>query len=112
MGKASSAKKVARADRAGGKSSKRERPKLAFPLAVFVVIVLGSSLVVYARTARNDVASADTAPSSVNKDHWHAAYGFYVCDHFLPALPESPKDPEGIHTHGDGVFHIHPFGPN
>lgn len=109
MGKASSAKKVARAARAGGKTSKRERPKLAYPLAVFMVVVLGTLLVVYARTSRTDTASADTPPSSLKKDHWHAAYGFYVCDKFLPSLPESPKDPQGIHTHGDGVMHIHPF---
>ncbi len=41
-------------------------------------------------------------------DHWHAAYGIYICDDFVdPLLDES--DPEGIHTHGDGVIHIHPF---
>jgi hypothetical protein len=41
-------------------------------------------------------------------DHWHAAYGIYVCDSFQePILDQT--DPEGIHTHGDGVIHIHPF---
>jgi hypothetical protein len=43
-----------------------------------------------------------------NLDHWHAAYGIYVCDEFTPPLPEN-ETPEGIHTHGDGVVHIHPF---
>lgn len=41
-------------------------------------------------------------------DHWHVAYGFYNCDAY-----ESPirveDDPEGIHSHIDGVIHIHPF---
>jgi len=41
-------------------------------------------------------------------DHWHAAFGIYVCDEFLPPLPEW-EDMLGIHTHGDGVVHIHPF---
>ena len=41
-------------------------------------------------------------------DHWHAAYGIFICDSFAgPILDES--DPEGIHTHADGVIHIHPF---
>jgi len=41
-------------------------------------------------------------------DHWHAAYGVYVCDSFqAPILDQT--DPEGIHTHADGVIHIHPF---
>jgi hypothetical protein len=44
----------------------------------------------------------------VNEDHWHAAFGVYICDEFLPALPES-ETALGIHTHGDGVIHIHPF---
>lgn len=109
MGKASSAKKVARAARAGGKTSKRERPKLAFPLAVFVILVVGVLLVVFARSAKIDSASADTAPSATKKDHWHAAYGLYVCDKYLPPLPESATDALGIHSHGDGVMHVHPF---
>jgi hypothetical protein len=110
MGKASSAKKVARAARAGGKSSKRERPKLAFPAAVFAVIVLGTLLVVFGRTTRSNSASADVAPV-LNKDHWHAAYGIYVCDHFVAPLQDLPDKPDvnGIHTHGEGVMHIHPF---
>jgi len=110
MGKASSAKKVARAARAGGKTSKRERPKLAFPAAVFAVIVLGTLLVIFGRSTRSNSASADVAPK-LNKDHWHAAYGIYVCDHFLPPLTDLASHPDvnGIHTHGEGIIHIHPF---
>lgn len=110
MGKASSAKKVARAARAGGKTSKRERPKLAYPVAVFSIIVLGTLLVFFGRTTRTNSASADVAPI-LNKDHWHAAYGVYVCDKFLPPLQDLPSKPDvnGIHTHGEGVMHIHPF---
>ena len=36
------------------------------------------------------------------------AYGVYVCDKFLPPIPVG-DDPVGIHTHGDGLVHIHPF---
>ena len=108
MGKASSAKKVARAARAGG-SSHRERPKITFPLSIFVILVLGALLVFSSRQAHEDTAGADQAPSFEKKDHFHAAYGFYVCDHFLPAAPDPQVDALGIHTHGDGVIHIHPF---
>jgi hypothetical protein len=51
--------------------------------------------------------AAVRAPAA-NEDHWHAAFGVYICDEFLPPLPES-ETPLGIHTHGDGVIHIHPF---
>ena len=106
MGKASSAKKVARAARAGS-STKRERPKIGFPLAVFAIVVLGTSLVVFARTSREPASAA--APSYLNSDHWHAAYGVYVCDTFLPSWVDAIEDRDGIHTHGDGIIHIHPF---
>jgi hypothetical protein len=41
-------------------------------------------------------------------DHWHAAIGFDVCGTFLPDVSSS-TDPLGIHTHADGVVHVHPF---
>jgi hypothetical protein len=44
----------------------------------------------------------------VDEDHWHAAFGVYVCDAFLPDVPAF-ESADGIHTHGDGVIHIHPF---
>ncbi len=108
MGKASSSKKVARAARAGG--SLRERPKLGFPLALVAIVLLGTALVVFSRSDRLESLSGKEAPVK-NKDHWHAAYGFYICDSFLPPLVDVPgkADTDGIHTHGDGVMHIHPF---
>ena len=65
-----------------------------------------SLLVFYARDNRQ--AQALEAP--LLSDHWHSAYGFYICDAFLPNLPEfvAPQN-GGIHTHGDGLLHIHPF---
>jgi hypothetical protein len=60
----------------------------------------------------DDGSEADHAPAApvANEDHWHAAFGVYVCDHFQPPMPQF-EDPDGIHTHGDGVIHIHPFTP-
>jgi hypothetical protein len=108
MGKASSAKKVARAARAG--SSKRtSRPRLTFPLAIAAVLVVGGGTVVYARQSHDQLASADTKPSYKNQDHWHSAYGFYVCDKFEAPLKDATADVEGIHTHEDGLIHNHPF---
>ncbi len=109
MGKASSAKKVARAARSGGAAQKRNRPKLAFPLALFAIVVFGALLVVYARTSNSEAASADTAPSYLKQDHWHAAYGIYTCDKFIAPLTDIKDDTQGIHTHGEGIIHIHPF---
>lgn len=108
MGKASSSKKVARAARAGG--SLRERPKLGYPLLIVAIIVVGIAIVVVSRADRVDAAQSKEAPVA-NKDHWHAAYGIYVCDKFIPPLTDIPgkADTNGIHTHGDGVMHVHPY---
>src|SRR5690349_6189621 len=98
----SSSKKVARVDRAGSSKRRvRERPKMGFPLANCVIVVLGSLTVFYARTRRFNSAAASEAPVA-NQDHWHNAYGFYLCDHFLPPFTDKGDDKHGIHTHGDG----------
>ena len=40
--------------------------------------------------------------------HWHAAYVVRVCDDVLAPF-ESDNDPLGVHSHGDGLMHVHPF---
>lgn len=108
MGKASSNKKVARAAKAGGGRARSAGERnFLFPAALSIVVVLGLVLVVYARDTRS--AEALEAPLA-NVDHWHSSYGFYVCDTFLPDLPEfvAPQN-GGNHTHGDGLIHVHPF---
>lgn len=107
MGKASSNKKVARAAKAGGGRARAAGERnLVFPAALAIVVLLGTVLVVYARENR----SAEALEPPLLSDHWHSAYGMYVCDEFLPILPEftAPQN-AGTHTHGDGLIHIHPF---
>jgi len=104
MGKASSAKKVARAARAGGRSSAGRQRNLLFPGVIGAIVLLGSALVWYAADDRKD----DTSIPPVIGDHWHAAFGIYVCGEWQPDIPEFEAT-TGIHTHGDGVIHIHPF---
>lgn len=106
MGKASSAKKVARAARAGGGRRPGQRRNLGFPLTVFLVVGVGVALVLFARTDRE----ANAQP--LRTDHWHVAYGLFNCDTFErvdPGLTDVGQDTLGIHTHGDNVIHIHPF---
>ena len=75
---------------------------MGFPMAVALVVVLGSLLVIWARTDRE----ATSAPRV--GDHWHSVYDIYVCDSFRSKVVLE-NDPNGIHTHGDGLLHIHPF---
>ncbi|MBI4018860.1 MAG: hypothetical protein HY364_01235 [Candidatus Aenigmarchaeota archaeon] len=39
-------------------------------------------------------------------DHWHADYSIEICGEMQPIIPEFPG---GVHTHGDGKIHIHPY---
>ena len=103
MGKASSAKKVARAARTGGKASSGTKRNIGFPAALVLLGVLGVGLVVFARSTN----PGDGDPQL--GDHWHAAYGIYVCDRWVTNLSDRGPDTLGIHTHDDGVMHIHPF---
>jgi hypothetical protein len=104
MGKASSNKKVARVARTGGGRTARGRGSLLWPGVLTLTVVLGTTLIFISR-AENQ-ASADHLPPR-RGDHWHAAYGFYICDKVLSPIGIQ-NDPVGIHTHGDGVVHIHP----
>jgi hypothetical protein len=109
MGKASSSKKIQRVQRAGTKKVAGQRRPLGFPLACAAIIVVGSVGVWLARDSKVNVA--DAAPV-INQDHWHYAFGFYQCDSYpdnLQKPSDATPDVLGIHSHGDGLIHIHPF---
>ena len=88
-----------------------------FPAAVAITLILGFALIVY---SRQTLPEADSTPPTIN-DHWHAAYGFYLCDTWYklagnlegtnsagqPLFPEFVRT--GVHSHDDGVMHWHPF---
>jgi hypothetical protein len=105
MGKASSTKKVQRAARAGGRVSSGQPRSLLFPGILTLIVVLGVALVAY---ARNDRLKDDLGGLPQLGDHIHQAFGVNVCGEWKFDIPEF-ETPVGIHTHGDGVLHIHPF---
>ncbi len=106
MGKASSSKKVARAARAGGRVSSGQPRGLLFPGVLTLIVVLGVSLVVY---ARNERSNEDLGGVPQLNDHIHLALAVNICGTEKTPVPEWEPTPIGIHTHGDGVMHVHPF---
>ena len=85
---------------------------MGFPLVVALVFLLGTSLVIYARSTRSDAVAPklNVGAAGVTGDHWHAALGIYNCDHFEGNILRGDwPDPSGIHSHDDGAIHIHPF---
>jgi hypothetical protein len=116
VGKASSAKKVARAATTGGGRTSQGSKPWGWYSALVMVAVVGVFLVVTSRNERlsagNPVNADKPRAAAPDKDfagdHWHAAYGIYICDKFAPDI-QTERDPSGIHTHNDGIVHIHPF---
>lgn len=101
MGKASSTKKVARAARTSGRPGASR--SYGWTALVTGVVILGAVLIVVSRGK-----TGESTPPKLG-DHWHAAYGLYDCDNFQPPLTDQVSDETGIHTHADGLIHIHPF---
>jgi hypothetical protein len=75
-------------------------------MALAGIIIAGTALVAFAWNARDVEA---LSPSF--DDHWHLPYGIYDCttEGFLADLADPGIPNAGIHTHGDGVIHLHPF---
>ncbi len=102
------ARKVAKAAATAGQRDVSFVSRLGFPALIALICLLGIGVVVYARSTRDALATPVQ-----NLDHWHAVYGVYSCniegdDKFLPAF-QSSQDDTGIHSHGDGLIHVHPF---
>jgi len=101
----SSTKKLAKVARSGKKRTIRESSDRTYPLAVAAIVVVGSLMVFWGRSVRVEAQNIEPKLS----DHWHAAYGTYLCDNFAPPPADAGPDKTGIHSHQDGIIHIHPF---
>ncbi len=53
------------------------------------------------------VTRSATGAPRIGVDHWHAPYTYYVCGEKQPPAPTWTGS--GVHTHADGIVHIHPF---
>lgn len=113
----SSTKKAARLAQKGKGKKVRFQGGTIFPLAVAATLILGLALIVY---SRQSLPAADASEPTIDQ-HWHAAYGFYLCDGWVQldgALEERDSRGQftninflrtGIHSHDDGVIHWHPI---
>jgi hypothetical protein len=90
---------------------KRRGGSMVWTVATVVIVVVGVLLVVFSYADRQN--TADAAP--IIGDHWHAFLGVNVCGTWLPNAPafepraNEPGVNAGLHSHGDGLMHIHPF---
>ncbi len=105
--------KASRIKRRALKSSRRVRRgggAYGYYAAVAAVCIVGVSLIAVSKATKSEAVEGPVA----NKDHWHAALGFYLCDSWLGPIPEfenraGSEVRAGLHSHGDGLMHLHPF---
>ena len=111
----SSTKKAAKLAKSGSGKKVRFQGGTLFPVVVTIVVVLGLALVVYARQSQ---PSVDASGAPLQSDHWHHAYGFYLCDTWFMLDGNAEEEGTdnftqyartGIHSHDDGLIHWHPF---
>jgi hypothetical protein len=107
----SSTKKAAKLAQRSGRTRVRFQGGTLFPIVVAAILVLGFALIVYARQSQPVEARPTT------NDHWHASYGFYLCNpetgemEWKQVVGDLLEDPNyiGVHSHDDSVIHWHPF---
>jgi hypothetical protein len=111
----SSTKKAAKLAKSGQGKKVRFQGGTLFPVVVTLVVVLGLALVVYSRQSR---PSVDASGAPQVSDHWHHAYGFYLCDTWFQLEGDAEQQGSenfnayrrtGVHSHDDGLIHWHPF---
>ena len=103
------------------KPKRRRSGSFGWNVVIAVVVIVGVVAVVLTRGGSNSAGSGP--PRAVNQatntpgDHWHTALDVNVCGEWLDPPPafEKPYDSPnqvanaGIHSHGDGLIHTHPF---
>jgi hypothetical protein len=105
------------------KPKRRRGGRAGWNIAVLLVVLLGGGAIFLA--IQDNRAAAGLAPHMPNQatnfpgDHWHTFLGIDICGLWLPNAPAfetAHTDPNGnhvgIHSHGDGLIHTHPFFPS
>ena len=97
----------------------RTRSSGWFYSVITVIVIMGCAGVVWAVSAKNDNAGVHPFPADPTTgqfvDHWHEAIAVNYCGKWMSAPPtfetvaDNPNVRAGIHTHGDGFIHIHPY---
>ncbi|HXY92240.1 MAG TPA: hypothetical protein VEP49_07180 [Acidimicrobiia bacterium] len=95
---------------------------MAWNVAIGVVVIIFVVAIVVARSG-GSANGGGGPPRAANPDtgepgdHWHTYLGVNICGQWLPPVPAfeqpvgSPAGTQaaGIHSHGDGLIHTHPY---
>jgi hypothetical protein len=90
---------------------------MGWNVAIVVIVLAGIGILLLTLNERSSDSSEAPLAASGDQagDHWHELYAVNVCGEWLSPIPEfevragNTNVRSGIHTHGDGFIHIHPF---
>ena len=99
---------VARAAASGGGKAYRGRPAVGWYMMLILIVLAGTSLVVYSRQERIHPPTQAAQGPGLN-DNWHVAISFDLCGKIQPNLDaNSNLASTGIRTFGDGLIYVQP----
>ena len=101
--------------RSKARSPRRGGTNRSWNIVIGAVVVIGVALVWL--SASTNKSAAEVSPKI--GEHWHAYLGVNVCGTWLPNAPTFEENAAasnataraGIHSHGDGLMHTHPYTP-
>jgi hypothetical protein len=105
------------------KPKRRRGGSLGWNAAIAVVVLVGVALIVFTLNGGTSGDPGSGPPHTADpatgrpQDHWHTYLGVNICGQWLTPVPafETPvgapsgTQNAGIHSHGDGLIHTHPF---
>ena len=105
------------------KPKRRRGGSLGWTVAIVVLVLVFGFGIALQVASNRDSSAGTTPPLAANAttgetgSHWHTYLGVNVCGEWLTPVPEfeapvgSPVGSRnaGIHSHGDGLVHTHPF---
>lgn len=117
MAPSDAAKRAARlANRTNGQGKGKRSTAWLFPASIAVILLAGLLIIFVVARPTLEASSGNTERpiaqltlESTGFDHWHAGFSINICGNELPPVSDVQQDLLGIHTHSDGLIHIHPF---
>lgn len=105
--------------RARYRKPKRRNSSTGWNIGIAAIVVAGLAALIVTVAANRQEASARPRAGNPNTgapgDHWHASLDVNICGTWAPPAPAfeseagNPNVRVGIHSHADGLIHIHPF---
>jgi hypothetical protein len=105
--------------RARYRKPKRRNSSAGWNIGISAIVVAGVVALIVTVAANRQEASAHPRAGNPTTgetgDHWHASLDVNVCGTWEPPTPafdteaSNPNVRVGIHSHADGLLHIHPF---